>query len=591
MTTRQQLENAYGLLLNHLESYSERINQIKGINDDFLSIQCVFLDSINAKIEESKKQLKESIEDTVWDNLVIAFFGETNAGKSTIIETFRILFDDNRIKEDGLIVGDGSQDFTKAYEEYKLSIDGYPFTLIDVPGIEGNEAEYKEGIKSALHKAHCVFYVQGHNKKPDAVTAEKIKQYLGDWVKVYSIYNVRGAVSNYDELDERKSLFSQSVVKNESLIEETLRSILGNVYEGNMTIQALLAMCAKAQFSERREDLRNNQTKLLKYFSNADEILRFSQFQTIINLIEEKSKNFSAEIMEANKQKMISLINRITTDFNAEIVKQSNRTGKLSDLLRSFKCESNQYILDCKSAINRLSKREIEKQLDALKESIYRILDNDDIGSEEKKRRIEIEQNEKKDAINKGLTNIINSEWKNMKTKLDTKRKSLNDLNFNVIMAPSFSNFGPNIDFDGAIEELDFNFDDFSNGAAKTLGSAAAGAGIGSVICPGIGTIIGGVIGGLGGLIASAITGRDRKSTAKDEVRKAIEKEKERTIFDLENALAPIMNKLDLQSLNIKKLMEKESENILLLQKQLQSFQNDSEVLLKEIKNADYGTI
>ena len=259
MTTRQQLENAYGLLLNHLESYSERINQIKGINDDFVSIQCVFLDSINAKIEESKKQLKESIEDTVWDNLVIAFFGETNAGKSTIIETFRILFDDNRIKEDGLIVGDGRQDFTKAYEEYKLSIDGYPFTLIDVPGIEGNEAEYKEGIKSALHKAHCVFYVQGHNKKPDAVTAEKIKQYLGDWVKVYSIYNVRGAVSNYDELDERKSLFSQSVVKNESLIEETLRSILGNVYEGNMTIQALLAMCAKAQFSERREDLRNNQ--------------------------------------------------------------------------------------------------------------------------------------------------------------------------------------------------------------------------------------------------------------------------------------------------------------------------------------------
>lgn len=207
-----------------------------------------------------------------------------------------------------------------------------------------------------------------------------------------------------------------------------------------------------------------------------------------------------------------------------------------------------------------------------------------------KKRRIEIEQNEKKDAINKGLTNIINSEWKNMKSKLDTKRKSLNDLNFNVMMAPSFSNFGPNIDFDGAIEEMDFNFDDFSNGAAKTLGSAGAGAGIGLLI-PVIGPIIGGAVGGLVGLIASAVTGRDRNSSAKDEVRKAIEKEKERTICDLENALVPIMNKLDLQSLNIKKLMEKESENILLLQKQLQSFQNDSEVLLKEIKNADYGTI
>lgn len=61
-------------------------------------------------------------------------------------------------------MGDGSPDFTKTYEEYHLSIAGHPFTLIDVPGIEGNESEFKDVIKTALHKAHCVFYVQGHNK-------------------------------------------------------------------------------------------------------------------------------------------------------------------------------------------------------------------------------------------------------------------------------------------------------------------------------------------------------------------------------------------------------------------------------------------
>ena len=116
------------------------------------------------------------------------FFGETNAGKSTIIETFRILFDKNRQEEDGLIVGDGRYDFTKTYEEYKMSIGERNFTLIDVPGIEGNEDEFKEVIQTALHKAHCIFYVQGHNKKPDEATAKKIKKYLGDWVKVYSIY-------------------------------------------------------------------------------------------------------------------------------------------------------------------------------------------------------------------------------------------------------------------------------------------------------------------------------------------------------------------------------------------------------------------
>ena len=79
-------------------------------------------------------------------------------------------------------MGDGRHDFTKTYEEYHLSIAGHPFTLIDVPGIEGNESEFKDVIKTALHKAHCVFYVQGHNKKPDRATAEKIKKYLGNWV-------------------------------------------------------------------------------------------------------------------------------------------------------------------------------------------------------------------------------------------------------------------------------------------------------------------------------------------------------------------------------------------------------------------------
>ena len=74
-----------------------------------------------------------------WDKLVISFFGETNAGKSTIIETFRILFDSNRpLASDGNIVGNGESDYTKEYHEYDLKINGLPFILIDVPGIEGN---------------------------------------------------------------------------------------------------------------------------------------------------------------------------------------------------------------------------------------------------------------------------------------------------------------------------------------------------------------------------------------------------------------------------------------------------------------------
>lgn len=219
LSSQNDIKKAYKTLQDILQSTQEDVFDLNGVNSQFNTVKEKIAFAFDSKIKEAKKELDVALKDTVWDNLVIAFFGETNAGKSTIIETFRILFDDKRKKEDGLIVGDGRHDFTKTYEEYHLSIAGHPFTLIDVPGIEGNEAEFKDVIKTALHKAHCVFYVQGHNKKPDRATAEKIKKYLGDWVKVYSIYNVRGSVGNYDEEEERETLITSGVLKAESLIQ------------------------------------------------------------------------------------------------------------------------------------------------------------------------------------------------------------------------------------------------------------------------------------------------------------------------------------------------------------------------------------
>lgn len=590
-SSQQQLADAYGVLLNKLQEYSNRINSIKGVNEDFVSIQNCFIDRIDSKIAEATTQLQNSLEDTVWDNLVIAFFGETNAGKSTIIETFRILFDETRQKEDGLIVGDGRQDFTKVYAEYHLSINGHPFTLIDVPGIEGNEMEYKEGIKNALHKAHCVFYVQGHNKKPDVATAEKIKHYLGDWVRVYSIYNVRGGADQYDEAEERETLFTPSVKKNEILIKDTFQEILGDIYAGNMTIQALLAMSAKAVFSNQREDLKKKQTKLLQYFANAGEILRFSQFQTVINLIEEKSRNFTLEIIEANKQKMISLINKVISEINLEISAQSNNIDRLSSLLRSFNEDSIRIIADGKSALNRKTKGEVEKQLNNLKSSIFGIIDNNNLNNERKKSEVQREQNRVSNAIQIGLTSIIESELSRIKENLKNKRKSLDELHLGGISFPSYSKFSSNINFNGAIDELDFSFDDFATGVEKTGGIAAAGAGIGTIICPGLGTVIGGIIGGIGGFIVSLFTSRDRNGEAKSEVSKAIEAEKRRTISDLETALLPIMDKLDSLSNNIKSNVRIELNNIASLKNNLGFVKNDLNELILRINNTNYGTI
>lgn len=340
LSSKDEIKKAYKTLHNILQSTQLDVFDLNGVNSQFNTVKEKIAFAFDSKIKEAKKELDVALKDTVWDNLVIAFFGETNAGKSTIIETFRILFDDKRKKEDGLIVGDGRHDFTKTYEDYHLSIAGHPFTLIDVPGIEGNESEFKNVIKTALHKAHCIFYVQGHNKKPDRATAEKIKKYLGDWVKVYSIYNVRGGVSNYDEEEERETLITSGILKAESLIRAEFKTILGDVYAGHVTLQGLLAMSAKASFSSKREDLIRGQQKLLKYFGgSADKVLEFSQFKTLITLVEQKSSNFKSEIIEANKQKLISLAGNIATDIEQVMESQKNYLANLESNLRTINRE------------------------------------------------------------------------------------------------------------------------------------------------------------------------------------------------------------------------------------------------------------
>lgn len=381
LSSQNEIKKAYKTLQDILRSTRLDVFDLNGVNSQFNTVKEQIALAFDSKIKEAKKELDVALKDTVWDNLVIAFFGETNAGKSTIIETFRILFDDKRKKEDGLIVGDGRHDFTKTYEEYHLSIAGHPFTLIDVPGIEGDEAEFKDVIKTALHKAHCVFYVQGHNKKPDRATAEKIKKYLGDWVKVYSIYNVRGGVSNYDEEEERETLITSGVLKAESLIQAEFKTILGDVYAGHVTLQGLLAMSAKASFSSKREDLIRGQQKLLKYFDDsADKVLEFSQFKTSTTLVEQKSSNFKSEIIEANKQKLMSLAGKIAGDIEQVMESQKNYLDNLETNLKTINREVCNSSMD--SALRNITNKTrnaISSAYGDLKSKIYDLIEEDQV--------------------------------------------------------------------------------------------------------------------------------------------------------------------------------------------------------------------
>lgn len=593
LSSKDEIKKAYKNLQDILQDTQWEVSDLNGVNSQFNTVKDKIAFAFDTKIIEAKKELNVALKDTVWDNLVIAFFGETNAGKSTIIETFRILFDDKRKKEDGLIVGDGRHDFTKTYEEYHLSIAGHPFTLIDVPGIEGNESEFKDVIKTALHKAHCVFYVQGHNKKPDRATAEKIKKYLGDWVKVYSIYNVRGGVSNYDEEEERETLITPGVLKSESLIQAEFKTILGDVYAGHVTLQGLLAMSAKASFSPKREDLIRGQQKLLKYFGgSADKVLEFSQFKTLTTLVEQKALNFKSEIIEANKQKLVSLAGNIAADIEQVMESQKSYLANLDSNLRTINREVCNNSMD--SALRNITNKTrnaITSSYGELKSRIFNLINDE---PENIHQLAEQHQQEVIWNLENRIKSIVNEELNKVRNTANRKIKDLDGVNIKPIQFNQSIDLETEIDFSGALGELDIDLADFLSWTAKTATTAGVGAAIGSAvgsIIPGPGTLIGAGVGAFVGGIVYACSGDGGKADARKSVSDAIGKATQRAKNNVKSMLAPVIKDMDIQKRQLTNSVKTELTNIEELQDTLDTFDVEISEFVNGLKHKRYGRI
>lgn len=515
------LKKQYTSLLDKLNDSKRELNTIPVQHNNCVAAKSNIIATITREIENVENELRD-INSTAWDNLVIAFFGETNAGKSTIIETFRILYDQNRIPgNDGLIVGDGSSDFTKDYHEYKLNMNGIPFTLIDVPGIEGNEKEFKDVIKEALHKAHLVFYVQGHNKKPDVATAQKIKNYLGQWVYVYSIQNVRGGVSNYDEEEERETLLTDSVMKVDQLIQGEFRKILGNVYKGNIVMQAQLALCAKGAFSN-RQDLKGYQDKLNRYFGSAESSFKFSRFNEIEQFVKESSQSYPAMIEQANRQKLQYLKSRLWT--NIQKIPTSELEAAKSELDRYLKSVKSA-ISDSRRSVENRCSASLEKRLEELRSELCK-----DVVIDELSKYAASDQRKCENNIKKDFNSIFTEESNALHERLERLRMEMRFINIGDFNTSS-DGIHTNVSTYNAKDALSYGFGDFVGQTLSTGGTAATGAALGSFLGP-VGTIVGGVAGGILGFFFGD-SKSERRSKAKNEIRKAINEAKTKVKNDL----------------------------------------------------------
>ena len=189
-----------------------------------------------------------------------------------------VMIERNKGCVDGKIIGTGRADYTQGSTEYNLTIGDKTFTLIDIPGIEGDERKYEDIIRESLDKAHTIFYVNGSGKKLEQATVEKVKKYMHDGTSVYAVFNVhckakKERIPGIDKIFEEE--LSTAYLKQEEIISQTeneLHSFLGSNYKGSLSLNGLLSFCGYAVdeagkstiVDEKDKNLRSDQKNMLK---------------------------------------------------------------------------------------------------------------------------------------------------------------------------------------------------------------------------------------------------------------------------------------------------------------------------------------
>ncbi len=312
---------------------------------------------------ESLKELESLKNNEEWENFTIAFYGETNAGKSTLIECLRMFFKeqskvvqqerfkrlystyqnnsqkDERKKQailkelhslqDGAIIGDGRSDFTTKTRSYTLKHGNKTFTLLDVPGIEGDEKKVIQQISNATQKAHAIFYVTKTPNPPQKGeegkegTIEKIQRQLDSQTEVWTIFNK--PINNPRAFKD--GLIDGSEKESLKILNKEMKNILGEHYMGYKAVSAQVAFYGLSSALLPESDFYKNKQKFLDFFKAEELLLYQSHFKPLGEFIaEELLKNSRAKIIQSNCNKALKAIEKLQKAIVTTIDRQINPT-------------------------------------------------------------------------------------------------------------------------------------------------------------------------------------------------------------------------------------------------------------------------
>ncbi len=338
-------------LQNIFKNADDKDEKLKRFNQEALEVF--------QKLEsESLKELESLKNNEEWENFTIAFYGETGAGKSTLIECLRMFFkeqskvvqqerfkrlysnyqenyqNDERNKQailnelhslqDGAIIGDGRSDFTSKTRSYSFQYNHQTFTLLDVPGIEGREQKVIDQISNATQKAHAIFYVTKTPNPPQKGeegkrgTIEKIQRQLDSQTEVWAIYNK--PINNPRAFKDK--LINESEKESLKILNKEMKNILGKHYMGHQIVSAQMAFYGLASALLLESDFYKNKQKFLDFFKAEEWLLYKSHFKPLVEFItEELLKNLRAKIIQSNCNKALKVVEQLQKAIKITIEK------------------------------------------------------------------------------------------------------------------------------------------------------------------------------------------------------------------------------------------------------------------------------
>lgn len=548
---KEEVRRYYDNLLAVVDSVIAEFSTMSFPNSSLETVRRSLVANLSASKATILKEKKNALEYTCWDKLVIGFFGETNAGKSTLVDALRSQLDETdnekhsvwstvknvlsgRSRFLGQIIGDGRQDFTKDYHEYTLNINGSPIMLIDVPGIEGNEQIYADRIGEALHKAHVLFYVNGHNKPVDGATAQKIQRYLCHGVKVKLIQNIRGNADQYEFPEDRTNLMSNSIERMLTIEDQKFKGIFQDRYDGFLGVQGMVAFCANANIHSSRKDLIRVQNRLHSFFkedcnNNLEEakvaMRRFSNMDALLSILETKSREYKKEIVAANTLKLRGITDILLQEYKSIIVKEKDKFERYAKLLESFRKNVQSDVDACVRNYRSSLNNEGAKLQRELRGNVMDWVESSQFD------RISDQVKEFNEKLSGSFSCLAKRAAASLSKNLDERKKSLSGIP-GISLSSDFSklNVGYNLTLDvSAISEADdISFGDVLTSAGGVATGAATGAALGSII-PGVGNVIGGIVGGLFGFIGGNVSAASNQTErAKRKANQLLDREKKR---------------------------------------------------------------